>query len=70
MAKIHLSRIKSSAFKISSYAGPSVVVRNLYFHRILRLNFYQRLKLFPINCEIVYGEEIGKPCLKFTEYTQ
>ena len=27
MAKIHLSRIKSSAFKISSYAGPSVVVR-------------------------------------------
>ena len=27
MAKIHLSRIKSSVFKISSYAGPSVQVR-------------------------------------------
>ena len=25
MAKIHLSRIESSAFKISSYAGPSVI---------------------------------------------
>ena len=24
MAKIHLSQIESSAFKISSYAGPSV----------------------------------------------
>ena len=29
MAKIHLSRIKSSTFKTSSYAGPSVVAQQL-----------------------------------------
>ena len=29
MAKIRLSRIKISAFKISSYAGPSVVVSSM-----------------------------------------
>ena len=28
MTKIHLSQIESSAFKISSYAGPSVPPRN------------------------------------------
>ena len=30
MAKIRLSQIKSSAFKISSYAGPSVISTRYY----------------------------------------
>ena len=32
MAEIRLSRIKSSAFKISSYAGPSVIT----YYRLLK----------------------------------
>ena len=37
MAEIHFSQIKSSAFKISSYAGPSVVFDTVAYIEYARL---------------------------------
>ena len=46
MAEICLSRIESSAFKISSYAGPSVQYYWLP---------YVLLKVWPIECTYTVG---------------
>ena len=52
MAKIRLSRIKSSTFKNSSYAGLSVYVVQAHVN-LVSLRTFPSLQLNPLDCTII-----------------